>query len=253
MTAQLEICGSSGSRPGALRACSSYLIDTAETKLLIDLGNGALMNYQVAHDVADLDAVVISHLHHDHVADLVGLTYARRFHEQRLDPLVVYAPPGAEAYVRGLILPEPDWLHEQLQFEVLRPGQPFEVGDVRVDCIDAIHTVDARSIGVTVADRRLVYSGDTATNPALVAFAKDADVFLCEATWLDRAGPFPPGIHLSGREAGEHAAAAGAGRLLLTHISPSFAPATIAEEAAGAFDGDIEAAEDRQVYPLGMK
>ena len=73
--------------------------------------------------------------------------------------------------------------------------------------------------------RSLVYSGDTGPCAGLVEAARGADVLLCEATWphvTEWWDEPPTGIHLSGRQAGEHAAAAGVGRLLITHVPAWF-------------------------------
>jgi ribonuclease BN (tRNA processing enzyme) len=83
--------------------------------------------------------------------------------------------------------------------------------------------------------------------------AQGADVLLCEATWPHRGpdGEAPPvGVHLSGREAGEHAAAAGVGKLLLTHIPVWYDPAELLAEAKSAYDGPVELVTAGGVYPV---
>jgi ribonuclease BN (tRNA processing enzyme) len=106
-----------------------------------------------------------------------------------------------------------------------------------------VHPCEAYATRVEYGGRSLVYSGDTAACDALVELATGADVLLCEATWPhvcpDGKAP-PPGVHLSGREAGEHAAAAGVGRLLLTHVAVWFDPAVVLAEAKETFDGPVE-------------
>ena len=81
------------------------------------------------------------------------------------------------------------------------------------------HPVEAHAVRLTAGGRTLVYSGDTARSEALVELARDCDLLLCEASWPSDPEP-PPGIHLTGREAGDHAARAGAARLVLTHLMP---------------------------------
>jgi ribonuclease BN (tRNA processing enzyme) len=105
------------------------------------------------------------------------------------------------------------------------------------------HPVEAYAVRVEAAGRSLTYSGDTAPTDALVALARDTDVLLCEASFLDGEGP--PGLHLTGREAGEHAAKAGAGRLLVTHVPPWVDADRVAAEAAAAFPGAELVGPDR--------
>ena len=81
------------------------------------------------------------------------------------------------------------------------------------------HPVETFGFRVEQAGRALAYSADTGTCPALVELASQADVLLCEASFLT--GPDPmPDMHLTARGAAEHAAAAGVGRLVLTHLVP---------------------------------
>jgi ribonuclease BN (tRNA processing enzyme) len=82
VTAQVVVCGSSGSLPGAGRACSGYLVRSGDARIVLDLGNGSLANLLRHLEPASITDVVVSHGHHDHFADLVGLwqlvTYGMR-------------------------------------------------------------------------------------------------------------------------------------------------------------------------------
>jgi ribonuclease BN (tRNA processing enzyme) len=101
--------------------------------------------------------------------------------------------------------------------------------------------------------RSVVYSGDTAACDSLVELARGADVLLCEATWPHVApggGPQPVGVHLSGREAGEHAAAAGVGRLLLTHVPCWYDADDLRAEAKEAYDGPVDLVAPGAVYRI---
>jgi ribonuclease BN (tRNA processing enzyme) len=96
----------------------------------------------------------------------------------------------------------------------------------------------------------LTYSGDTGESPALVELAASADVLLCEAGFPDLPD-LPPDLHLCGRQAGQHAARAGAGRLILTHLAPDCDPEQSLAAAAGAFSGPASLAAPGQVLDLG--
>ena len=114
--------------------------------------------------------------------------------------------------------------------------------------------VEAYALRVEQGGASLVYSGDTGPCAALVELADGADVLLCEAIWPHvvpgRWTEPPGGLHLSGRQAGEHAAAAGVGRLLLTHVPAWFDPAALLAEAQEAFDGPVEVVAPDATYDV---
>ncbi|MBW3602136.1 MAG: MBL fold metallo-hydrolase [Actinobacteria bacterium] len=247
----LTILGSAGTHPGPGRACSSYLVEADDYRLLLDCGNGSLANLQRVADVADVDALLLSHLHPDHFADVYGLYYARRFHPSGQSPVDVYAPPGAEAFL-GQLLPADsrESFARLCRFHTAAPGATLELGPLEVTLFAARHPVEALASRVRQGDDVLAYSGDSADTPELVDCARDADVFLCDATWLTAGGPYPDGVHMTGRQAGALAARAGAGRLVVTHVYPALDPVQVAAEAAGAFGGEIMVAQDLLRVPL---
>jgi ribonuclease BN (tRNA processing enzyme) len=102
---------------------------------------------------------------------------------------------------------------------------------------------------VGAAGRTLAYSGDTGISPGLVAAATGADLLLCEASVTD-GRPHPPDLHLTGREAGEHAARAGVGRLLVTHVPPWTDRDRVLTEATEAFGGPTSLAAAGEVYEV---
>jgi ribonuclease BN (tRNA processing enzyme) len=121
------------------------------------------------------------------------------------------------------------------------PVGSCEIGPFTVTSALTNHPIECHALRIEAAGRSLTYSGDTGSCDALVELARDTDLFLCEASWED-APDNPPGIHLSGREAGEHAAKAGARRLLLTHVVAWADGEAIRREASTAYDGDIDLA-----------
>jgi ribonuclease BN (tRNA processing enzyme) len=103
---------------------------------------------------------------------------------------------------------------------------------------------------IAAGGRTLTYSGDTAPNPALARAARDADVFLCEATWTDDQRGMMGPVHMSAGETGEAAAAAGCARLVLTHIWPSNDRHVIREQAAERFRGTIDLALETRTMTI---
>jgi ribonuclease BN (tRNA processing enzyme) len=97
--------------------------------------------------------------------------------------------------------------------------------------------------------RVLVYSGDTGPSDALIGLAHGADLLLCEASYIE-GGDNPPALHLTGKEAGEHATKAGVGRLVLTHVPPWYDGARALDEARPAFHGDVTLARPGATYDV---
>lgn len=242
--------GCSGTFPGPESPCSSYLVEHDGARLVIDLGNGALGRVQRHVDLLAVDAVWVSHLHGDHCLDLVPYSYARRYHPGGLPPrLPVYGPAGIGARIAGAYEEPPaDGLLDVYDFREVGEGTR-QVGPFTVTAALVNHPVDSFALRVEAGGRSLVYSSDTGRSEALVALAADCDLFLCEASWAEEPA-MPPDIHLTGRDAGTHAAAARARRLLLTHLLPSADPGVLLAEARSTYDGPLELARCGATYDV---
>jgi len=250
---RLIVLGCSGSGPGPESPASGYLVQAGDAHLTLDLGNGTFGALQRHLDPWALDGVLLSHLHPDHCSDVTALAVHRRYYPRPpFDPtarrLPVLAPreaPGrfAAAYATSAAeLAETD-LGDVYAFRPLTHGEPVELAGMTVRPSRVDHPCEAYALRLEHGGRSLVYSGDTGPCAELVALARGADVLLCEATWPhvteDWDAP-PSGVHLSGRQAGEHAAAAAVGRLLLTHVPSWYDPQRLLGEAKEAFDGPVE-------------
>lgn len=237
---RLTVLGCAGTYPGPDSPCSGYLVEHDGFRLVLDLGTGVLGSLQRHADLLDVDAVYVSHLHADHCLDLVAWSYARRYHPGGAASRVpVYGPQGlAERIVAAFEAPPDDRLREVYEFHEVPVGTR-QIGPFTVTARRMNHPIECHGLRLEVAGRALAYSADTGATPQLTALAEDADVLLCEASWPD-APDRPRGLHLSGREAGEHAAQASAGRLLLTHLMPWADPDTVVGEARRAYDGPVE-------------
>jgi ribonuclease BN (tRNA processing enzyme) len=250
---RLTVLGCSGSGPGPDSPASGYLVDAGGTRIALDLGNGTVGALQRHLDPWQLDALVLSHLHPDHCADTSALVVHRRYHPfPPYDPterkLPVHAPAGAPDRLAAAYAPsaaeraETD-LTDVCAFHTLSDGGTATVGAVTLQSASVHHVCEAYALRVEHGGRSLVYSGDTGPCDGLVELARGADALLCEATWphVTQWWDEPPrGVHLSGRQAGEHAAAAGVRRLLLTHVPVWFDGADLLAEAKAAFDGPVE-------------
>ena len=249
MTLQLTVLGCSGTHTGSERMCSSYLVRRGDYRLLLDCGNGSLANLQRTCDVTDIDAIILSHLHPDHFADLYGLHYALHFHRAGPQSVPVYAPQGAFELISQL-LESTDTFAQTFRFAVATAGDTLELGPMTVALHAANHSREALATRVEGDGRVITYTGDSAPADSLVEAARGADLLVADSSWLERQRPLPSGVHMTGLEAGQLAAEAGVRRLLVTHVYPSNDPAEVVAEAAQAYDGPIDAAFDLQEIAL---
>jgi ribonuclease BN (tRNA processing enzyme) len=241
----LTVIGSAGTHSSAERVCSGYLISHEGTNLLLDMGPGVLHNLCKVIDIADLDGILISHMHPDHFLDLYGLQYALRFHPASPGPIPVWGPPDMDEMIAAILPAESvERMADLLQFRSAAPGEVIELGSLRTELFAMNHPLPCLGSRTTAGTHVIAFSGDTAPTDQTTPLARDADLFLCDATWMESQRPIPADVHCTGLEAGQAARDAGARRLVITHVSPYNDPVAVAAEAARAYDGEIIVADD---------
>jgi ribonuclease BN (tRNA processing enzyme) len=251
---KLTVLGCSGSAPGPDSPASGYLVEADGFRVVLDMGHGTFGALTRLVAPADVDAIIVSHLHADHCIDLTAYVVAlrhgdggyRRHPAGRRIPLI--GPSGTrdrlgaayDPYARKLAL------QELFTFSTPTDGQ---LGPFTVSFAPMSHPVTANAVRLEHGGRSLVYSGDTGESDKLVELSRGAHVLLCEAT-LGPDDDYIPDLHLSGRQAGEHAARAEVGRLIVTHVPPWRSRDVAAAQAATVFDGPVEAAVAGTEYPI---
>ncbi|WP_407342054.1 MBL fold metallo-hydrolase [Pengzhenrongella phosphoraccumulans] len=261
---RLTVVGCAGSFPSAHSAASSYLVEADDGdgrtwRVVLDLGNGAFGPLQKYCDPTAVDAFAISHLHADHAADLVVLGVYRRYHPGGpCGPVPVFGPEGTVERLAQLAGTDPATdIGGQVDVRQWEPGQPIDIGPLRLEPVAMRHPVPAFGIRVTGpshADpaRRvtLAYTGDTDACDGLDALAAGADLLLSEAGFLEGRDDAVRGVHLTGRRAGRAAATGLSGRLVLTHVPAWNNPAITLAEAREVFSGPIDLAQPGAVFVL---
>ncbi|MFD8305536.1 MBL fold metallo-hydrolase [Streptomyces sp. NPDC059690] len=245
---RLTVLGGCGAWPTARQACSGYLVEHAGFRLLIDPGYATLPRLLTRLDVGAVDAVLVSHGHPDHCADLNPLLRARALRDEPAPPLPVYAPHGALDAV--LALDRPGMLAGALRLHEFTPGDRFGVGPFTAETALLPHFVPNAGIRLTTPDGVLVYTGDTGPSPDVPRLARDADLLVSEATYSRRVPDEDARYLLTAELAGRYAQQAGASRLLLTHLWPGTDRATAIEAAADGFSGPVGVAVPDLVVEL---
>lgn len=236
---QLTVLGCQAPYPGPGGACSGYLLQQGGQSVLIDCGSGVLANLGRYLDPMrdELTAVILSHLHHDHISDLWLLRYAMAYaveHGLR-KPLPVYLPN------------EPDEIRRQLPYRgidlrSIAPDETLSLLGATFTFFATKHPLPCLGIRVQSHGATLVYTGDTACFDDLPRHCWGADLLLAECSLRAADGELRVRGHMTSEDAGRLAAAAQAQRLVLTHLWPEHETELLRSQAAAHCPCPVEVA-----------
>jgi ribonuclease BN (tRNA processing enzyme) len=248
---ELRVLGSSPPYPSPGVATSSYLVSTANTKLLVECGHGAVAVLRQALALNRLDGVVVSHMHPDHFYDLIPLRNS--FLHEDLPRIPIYLPRRGtqilDAVVRATELPE-DYMTSWFDLIEFDECAPFSVGDLTMHASRTVHPIETFAITFDCDGRRLVHSSDTAWFSHLPALFANANLGLVEVTDY----PHPHGgsgrSHLDPDEVARLLQESRLPRAVLTHYEHAYEHA-IHERVNSQVDGvDIEMARPGRTFRL---
>ncbi|HEY0782697.1 MAG TPA: MBL fold metallo-hydrolase [Thermoanaerobaculia bacterium] len=230
---RLHVLGSSGGFPVPDNPCSGFLLRNGGSEVWLDAGTGTFAALQQVTDHLGLEALVLSHRHPDHCADLLTFYVARMLHEGGAPRLPLYAPAGTlDVFTHFLPGETPEKVDKVFELREIAEGTRIEVGGIRMRFLRTEHPVLTLAVRAESPAGSLTYSADTGPHVDLAGFARGTDVLLCEATYQNEKRGAP--VHLTAAEAGNVAHRARVGELLLTHIWPTFDPALSVQEAQTA-------------------
>lgn len=228
---KLTVYGNNATCPEKDGACSAFLLEFNDKKLLLDMGAASSAKIQRDIDIKELDAIIISHMHFDHVADLFCVKYmleTRKAKGEEIKRIPLYTPPL------------PDWAKAELltndvfeQF-VIKDNSMVNLFGATIRFKKMVHLIESYAIRVEYKDKIFAYTGDTGMFPGIEEIATNASLFLSEATFThDQSAE--ENHHLSALSAALIAQKANAHKLLLTHFH-SEEKAEILKEAKAIFN-----------------
>lgn len=243
---KLTILGNCGPFPGSDKACSGYLLEHGPYKILLDCGSGVLGKLQKHCRLEELTHIILSHLHYDHAGDMFVLRYAIEGKGKRgtpIQPISLYLPPEPEEVFKKLVSGKV-FKHIEIKEELKLDLEDLKISFKRVN-----HPILCYASRFESEGKSFVFSGDTAWTESIIEFAKNADLFLCDAGLLEKYTKSSGAPHMTAFEAGLAAKRSEVKRLLLTHFWPEDDTGVHLEEARENYP-EAELAQEGKTYKI---
>lgn len=245
---KLTILGCQSPFPGPGGATAGYLLETRQGKILLDCGSGVISQLQRVTDLKQVDAILLSHLHEDHIADIGVLKYA----------FMIFRKLGMRDRLLPVYIPEetpPDLLeriHYEPAFEVnkLSVNEPLEIIGLNITFLKTDHNLPCYAMKFTDGEKVLVYGADAGIHTPYPSFIQGVDLFICEGTYQEGLSAERAPGHLSNIEAARIAQEAGCKQLILTHLWPDFDLMEYEKEAKPHYQGKLSIARIGDSYEL---
>lgn len=249
---RVTILGSGSAHASKTRGPAGYVVREGDVQLFVDAGSGSLGRACRAGIRPGITtAIFVTHLHPDHVSDLVPLLFEiKHDNDGRESDLLLYGPPHfGEAFDQLMVVFGAWCVGERYDVRALDvQTETIAIGALSVDPFPVVHGLPANGYRVTMSGGGSVaFTGDTELHDAVIEGVRGADVLIADATT-----PAPTCVagHMNAEEAGELARAAGVKRLILSHLSEETNDVDVCAQAARRFSGPILRAEDLLAFDV---
>lgn len=242
---KVTVVGQWGGYPAVDGATSAYLFQKDNSTLLVDVGSAAVSKLQKYVSVSDIDAVIVSHYHHDHVADIGVLQYAR---------LINYYVTGDET-----VLPIYGHKEDTVGFQSLthtytkgiayNPDEALHVGPFSITFLKTNHPVSCYGMRITDGEHVVVYTADSSYTSDWVPFSKDADLLITDCNYYKGMDGKKAG-HMNSEEAASIARDGNVKHLLISHLPQYGNQNLLVEEAKQIFQGEVSLAKEGWKWSL---
>ncbi len=245
---ELTVLGRCGPFPAPGCACSGYLLRCGRKNIVLELGSGAFERLYGLLPGLNIDCAVLSHLHSDHMSDMLILRYALAQLSERGAcgplPLPVIAPAEPREEFRMLAS------SGVFDLTAIKDGARIRLDDVTFTFHRMTHPLPSYAVSIEYGGKRLFYTGDTGMRHDLVGLCAGADLLLADVCYLNEDLRNPVAPHLTAGQAGNLAAAAGVDMLVCTHIWGGLRDTTeLLRQARAAFPKAV-VAEEMATYPI---
>ncbi|MFD2630324.1 MBL fold metallo-hydrolase [Oceanobacillus kapialis] len=240
---KLTVIGFWGGYPAPNGATSSYLLEKDGFSLLIDAGSGSLSKLQQYLPATELDAVILSHYHEDHIADIGVLQYAKlvNYYVNGLDRILpIY---GHELDKKGFA----SLSHEYTEGRAYQPDNPITIGPFTISFLETNHPVPCFGMRITDGEHTVVYTADTSFKEEWIPFSEGADLLITDCNFYAEQDGEKAG-HMTSKQGGEIANKAGVKTLVLSHLPQYGDRDQLIKEAKEEYNGSIHLATEGLVW-----
>lgn len=236
---KITVNGFWGGYPAVNSATSSYLVTSGDFTLLVDCGSGALARLQSKVNVMDIDAVILSHYHFDHVADIGVMQYAWKVQNilrETEEVLPIYGHKEDKAGFEALT-------HERTEGIGYDPDQTLEIGPFSIQFMKTAHPVPCYAMRISDGSSSFVYTADSSYLDEFISFSKGTDLLITDCNFYKGMDGTNPG-HMTSEEVGKIAHEAGGGKLWLSHLPHFGNVQDLKDQAAEQYKGEVELAQE---------
>lgn len=240
---KVTVIGYWGGYPAPDGATSAYLVEKDGFRLLLDMGSGALAKVQKHIHVMDIDAVILSHYHHDHVSDIGVLQFARliqSYMQKQEEILPIYGHAEDETGFKALT-------HQFTEGVAYDPDGELKAGPFTITFLKTVHPVPCYGMRISDGEHAIVYTADTSFQEEWKSFSANADFLIADCNFYADQDGRQAG-HMNSEDAAEIARDAHVKTLLLSHLPHYGDHRQLIREAAAVFPGQIDIAKEGFVW-----